>query len=248
MDRRTSRRPSWTARWFTRRGGGVEPRGRGGRGERVTPARSDRGACSVRRCRQVRLGPCRQQSVALQGLRSEPDRGHLMAVDRAPAIRRSWRSRPTLDGTQKLLCCRQHVFVVAAWFAAVSTSTVVSHDETYASTPSTTAAAMPTPQLPGGGSTLFPGRLLVAIYGHTRRRQSRRSRRTTRRRRRSTGTRRRRPIHRDQLSIRDSDVRDHRNGRLVGGRCRRRLLVGKLARPHPAMGRCGGRGRVVRRP
>ena len=89
-----------------------------------------------------------------------------MAVDRAPAIRRSWRSRPTLDGTQKLLCCRQHVFVVAAWFAAVSTSTVVSHDETYASTPSTTAAAMPTPQLPGGGSTLFPGRLLVAIYGH----------------------------------------------------------------------------------
>ena len=89
-----------------------------------------------------------------------------MAVDRAPAIRRSWRSRPTLDGTQKLLCCRQHVFVVAAWFAAVSTSTVVTHDETYTSTPSTTAAAMPTPQLPGDGSTLFPGRLLVAIYGH----------------------------------------------------------------------------------
>ena len=27
MDRRTSRKRSWTARWFTRRGGGVEPRG-----------------------------------------------------------------------------------------------------------------------------------------------------------------------------------------------------------------------------
>jgi hypothetical protein len=62
--------------------------------------------------------------------------------------------------------CRQHVFVLAAWFAAVTTSIVVSHDGTYAAAPSTTAATVPVPQLPGGGSTLFPGRLLVAIYGH----------------------------------------------------------------------------------
>ena len=80
-------------------------------------------------------------------------------------VRTSW-SRPTLDGTRKLRCCRQHALVVATWFAAVSTATVVSHEGTYASTPLTTAAAIPTPQLPGGGSTLFPGRLLVAIYGH----------------------------------------------------------------------------------
>jgi hypothetical protein len=55
---------------------------------------------------------------------------------------------------------------VAVWFAVTSGSALAASDGTPATATSTTAAAVPSPELPGGGSTLFPGRLLVAIYGH----------------------------------------------------------------------------------
>ena len=60
---------------------------------------------------------------------------------------------------------RPLVVVAAGFVAAVSVLAVSTHGA-YATGTSSSTASVPTAELPGGGSTLFPGRRLVAIYGH----------------------------------------------------------------------------------
>ena len=72
-------------------------------------------------------------------------------------------------------CCRYDRVVVAAALsvaggcvasASSTTGTTVGTTTATAVSTTSTAAVVPGPELPGGGHVLFPGRRLVAIYGH----------------------------------------------------------------------------------